>query len=143
MTAMTIEPTGTERTGTEATNPHPAGMHPTATPRTATQHMAVGAAGPTPTTPVPTAAGITGEQSGPIGSPGPTRRINLAGLVIGLFCLVVGVLVIAREQFQWKVDWQLHGPVVLIGAGILLVALGALGLIRRDRRRGTVSHPLR
>ncbi len=55
----------------------------------------------------------------------------------------MGVLLIAREQFQWKIDWQLHGPVVLIGAGILLVVLGALGLVRRDRRLGTVSHPNR
>lgn len=62
------------------------------------------------------------------------RKVNTAGVVVGLFCLIVAALVVVREQLDWQVDWEQYGPSALIGLGAVLVILGSLGLARRRSR---------
>lgn len=56
---------------------------------------------------------------------------NWMAVVIGLLCLLASALVVLRERVDWRIDWNAYGPGVLIGAGLVLVLLGGIGLARR------------
>jgi hypothetical protein len=62
-------------------------------------------------------------------APGP----HAASMVLGLICLLVSGLAIAREVNGFRVDWAVFGPGAIVGIGVLVLVLGVLGLARRER----------
>jgi hypothetical protein len=58
---------------------------------------------------------------------------HAASMVLGLLCLLVSGLVIAREVNGFRVDWRVFGPGAIVGIGVLVLVLGVLGLARRER----------
>jgi hypothetical protein len=78
----------------------------------------------------PTPAGnrtrdLTKPQTGPQGP-------YAAPVVLGLLAVTFAGLVIAKEAMSWSVDWSRFGPAVIVGAGIVMVVIGVIGLVRRD-----------
>ena len=79
-------------------------------------------------------------QHGPI-QDGPTKNKvvtparpkgpNAAAIVLGMVALAVAALIIATETNDLRVDWSRLGPGAIVGIGLLLVVLGAIGLVRR------------
>lgn len=65
-----------------------------------------------------------GVPQAPRGPYGPT-------IVLGLIALVVAGAAIAYQLGNLSVDWTVGGPVLIIGAGVLLILFGGLGLVRR------------
>ena len=61
------------------------------------------------------------------------RGPHAASMVLGLLCLLVSGLVIAREVNGFRVDWGVFGPGAIVGIGVLVLVLGVLGLARRER----------
>jgi|SRR5450631_1640182 len=64
---------------------------------------------------------------GPVRPKGP----NASAVVLGLVAIVFAGLVIAKETMGWHVDWSRLGPGGIVGIGVVMVVLGAIGLIRR------------
>ena len=56
---------------------------------------------------------------------------NASAIVLGLLAMIFGGLAIARETLGWHVDWSRLGPGGIIGIGVLMVVIGAVGLVRR------------
>lgn len=56
-------------------------------------------------------------------------------MIVGLFSILVAAMIVLREQIDWQIDWQRFGPATLVAVGILLVILGSLGLIRRQKQK--------
>jgi hypothetical protein len=56
---------------------------------------------------------------------------NAAAVVLGLVAMVLAGLIIANETMDLKVDWSRLGPGGIVGIGLVLVVLGAIGLVRR------------
>ena len=56
---------------------------------------------------------------------------NAAAIVLGLVAIVLGGLIIANETMDLRVDWSRLGPGGIVGIGLVLVVLGAIGLVRR------------
>lgn len=54
-------------------------------------------------------------------------------VLLGVACLLVAGLVIAYQVSGYTLAWDLAGPGVIIGAGALLLVLGLIGLMRRER----------
>jgi hypothetical protein len=61
------------------------------------------------------------------------RGPHAASMVLGLICLLVSGLAIAREVNGFRVDWAVFGPGAIVGIGVLVLVLGVLGLARRER----------
>ena len=53
--------------------------------------------------------------------------------MLGVLCLVLAGLAIARETSGFRVDWGVFGPGAIVGVGVLVLVLGILGLARRQR----------
>jgi hypothetical protein len=67
-----------------------------------------------------------------IGStPARPKGPNAAAIVVGLVAMVLAGLIIAKETMGLRVDWSRLGPGAIVGIGVLLVVLGAIGLVRR------------
>jgi hypothetical protein len=56
---------------------------------------------------------------------------NATAVVLGLAAIVLAGLLIADETMGLKVDWSRLGPGAIVGIGLVLVVLGAIGLVRR------------
>lgn len=56
---------------------------------------------------------------------------NASPIVFGLVAVIVGALIIASETLTWSLDWSVSGPGVLAFAGLALVVIAAIGLVRR------------
>ncbi len=77
--------------------------------------------------------------STPLGSPiqdkvsPPARRKgpNVSAIILGLVAMVLAGLIIVNETTGLQVDWSQLGPGAIVGIGLLLVILGAIGLVRR------------
>jgi hypothetical protein len=76
---------------------------------------------PTPDSPTPDSGSTPHRPKGP----------NAAAIVVGLVAMVLAGLIIAKETMGLRVDWSLMGPGAIVGIGVLLVVLGAIGLVRR------------
>lgn len=77
--------------------------------------------GTTPTAPLPATAAAPARPKGP----------NSGAVVLGLVALVLAAGIIATETMSVRVDWVALGPGAIVGVGVLLVVLGAVGLARR------------
>lgn len=82
---------------------------------------------PTPPPPPPTGQ-ATGQATAPARPKGP----NASAIVLGLVALAMAGLIIASETMDLRIDWSALGPGAIIGIGVLLVTLGAIGLVRRN-----------
>jgi len=79
----------------------------------------------TPSTPAGKA--IQDEVSPPARPRGP----NASAIVVGLVAMLFAGLIIARETMDLRVDWSRLGPGAVVGIGVVMVAIGAIGLVRR------------
>jgi len=78
-------------------------------------------------------------QPSPAGSPiqdsrtPPTRPKgpNASAVVVGLVAMVLAGLIIAKEVTGLSVNWSRLGPGAIVGIGVLMVLIGAIGLVRR------------
>ncbi|MFV0462153.1 MAG: hypothetical protein ACK5MP_02990 [Nostocoides sp.] len=77
-----------------------------------------------PTSPVQPASPVT-PPTGPVG----------LTVFIGVVCLLTVAAMAATDLFSLTIDPRVAGPVMVVGMGLLLVLLGAVGL-RSGRRRG-------
>jgi hypothetical protein len=66
-----------------------------------------------------------------VSKPARPKGPNAAAVVLGLAALVLAGLIIASETMSLRVDWSQLGPGAIVGIGLVLVVLGAIGLIRR------------
>ncbi len=82
----------------------------------------------TPQTPsAPEGKAVQDRISGSARPKGP----NGAAVVLGLAALVIAGLIVANETMGLRVDWSRLGPGAIVAVGLLLVVLGAIGLVRR------------
>jgi hypothetical protein len=63
--------------------------------------------------------------------PGRPKGPNASAIVVGLVAVVFAGLIIAKEALGWHVDWARLGPGGIIGIGVVMVVIGAIGLVRR------------
>jgi len=56
---------------------------------------------------------------------------NASAIIAGLVAILLAGLVIARETMNLRVDWSRTGPGTIVGLGVVLVVIGAVGLVRR------------
>lgn len=81
-----------------------------------------------PTTVSPTSVNPTTVNASTLARPkGP----NAGAVVLGLVATVLAGLIIANETMDLQVDWSRLGPGGIVGVGLVLVVLGAIGLVRR------------
>ena len=81
-----------------------------------------------PTTVSPTSVNPTTVNASTLARPeGP----NAGAVVLGLVATVLAGLIIANETMNLQVDWSRLGPGGIVGVGLVLVVLGAIGLVRR------------
>jgi len=73
--------------------------------------------------------------AGPPAAPEVVRGPYLAPIILGLVCLLVAAAAFAQEIANWTIDWGNVGPLGIVIAGVVLVLLGALGLVSSRRRR--------
>ena len=66
-----------------------------------------------------------------VSSPTRPKGPNAAAIVLGLVAIVLGGLIVANETTGLQVDWSRLGPGGIVGIGLVLVVLGAIGLVRR------------
>jgi len=64
-------------------------------------------------------------------APARPKGPNASAIVVGLAALVFAGMIIARETLDWRVDWSRMGPGAIVGIGVVMVVIGAIGLIRR------------
>jgi hypothetical protein len=83
------------------------------------------------TTPVGSAAPAGSVATAPVTR--ASRGPNTGAIVLGVLCLVLAGLAIARETSGFRVDWTVFGPGAIVGIGVLVLLLGVLGLARRQR----------
>ena len=56
---------------------------------------------------------------------------NASAIVVGLVAMALAGLIIAKETMGLRVDWSRLGPGAIVGIGVVMVAIGAIGLVRR------------
>ena len=82
----------------------------------------------TPVTPsTPAGNPIQDKVTAPARRQGP----NASAIVIGLVAMVLAGLIIAKETMGLRVDWSRLGPGGIVGIGVVMVVIGAIGLLRR------------
>ena len=55
---------------------------------------------------------------------------NTSPIVVGLVAMVLAGLIIATETMDLRVNWSQVGPGMIVGIGVVMVAIGAIGLLR-------------
>jgi hypothetical protein len=88
----------------------------------------------------PKAQTSTGHGAG-TGAPGPAATVatrpsgpNTSAVVVGLVAMVFAGLTIAKETMGLRIDWSHLGPGAIVSIGVVMVVLGAMGLVRRHDR---------
>lgn len=64
-------------------------------------------------------------------APARPKGPNASAIVIGLVAMVFAGLIIAKETMDVRVDWSRLGPGAIVGIGVVMVVIGAIGLVRR------------
>ena len=59
---------------------------------------------------------------------------NGSAVVVGLVAMIFAGLTIAKETMGLRIDWTRLGPGAIVGIGVVMVVLGAIGLVRRHDR---------
>jgi hypothetical protein len=79
------------------------------------------------TSPTPDGNPIQDKAAAPAHPGGP----NASAIVVGLVAIVLATLIIAKETMGLRVDWSRLGPGAIVGLGVVMVVIGAIGLVRR------------
>jgi len=66
-----------------------------------------------------------------VNAPARPKGPNASAIVVGLLAMLLAGLIIANETIGVRVDWSRLGPGAIVGVGVVMVVLGAVGLIRR------------
>ena len=66
-----------------------------------------------------------------VGPPNRATGPNASAIILGLVAMLLAGLVIARETMDLTVDWSRLGPGTIVGLGVVMVVIGAVGLVRR------------
>jgi len=64
-------------------------------------------------------------------APARPKGPNASAIVVGLVAMLLAGLIIAKETMGLRVDWSRLGPGAIVGIGVVMVAIGAIGLVRR------------
>lgn len=64
-------------------------------------------------------------------APARPKGLNASPVILGLVALLFAGLVIAQETLRLQVDWSRMGPGTIVGIGVVMVLIGAIGLARR------------
>jgi hypothetical protein len=105
------------------------------TPPTSNAPAAVTPMAGTPTAGTP-AAGTPTASTPPVKAPAVKAATrpggpNASAIVVGLVAMLIAGLIIARETMNLLVDWSKLGPAAIVGMGVVMVVIGAIGLVRR------------
>jgi hypothetical protein len=79
------------------------------------------------TSPTPDGNPIQDKVAAPARPGGP----NASAIVVGLVAMALATLMIAKETMGLGVDWSRLGPGAIVGLGVVMVVIGAIGLVRR------------
>ena len=63
--------------------------------------------------------------------PARPKGPNASAVVVGLVAMVLAGLIIAKEATGLSVNWSRLGPGAIVGIGVVMVLIGAIGLVRR------------
>lgn len=66
-----------------------------------------------------------------VSAPARPKGLNASPVILGLVALLFAGLVIAQETMRLQVDWSRMGPGTIVGIGVVMVVIGAIGLARR------------
>ena len=66
-----------------------------------------------------------------VSAPARPTGPNASAIVVGLLAMIFGGVTIAKETMGWHLDWSRLGPGAIIGIGVVMVVIGAVGLVRR------------
>jgi len=109
----------------------PAGPGPSLADELVGEPARVEAAGPETPAPVyaaPVAAAPSAPRPAPAFIAGPAPF----PIIVGLLGLAIAITAIVSREAHLTIDWGRAGPMTIVGAGLVLVALGLLGM--RSRR---------
>lgn len=67
----------------------------------------------------------------PVSVPARPKGLNATAVVLGVVAVALSGLIIATEALDLNIDWSGKWPGAIVGIGVLFVALGAIGLVRR------------
>ena len=87
------------------------------------------------TTPTP-AGGPTQDKVTPraVKAPARPKGPNTSPIAVGLVAMVLAALIIATETMDLRVNWSQVGPGMIVGIGVVMVVIGAIGLlVRHDK----------
>jgi hypothetical protein len=91
--------------------------------------------GPTAKGPATKGAAVKGPAvHGPpaeVTAPARPKGPNASAIVVGLVAMVFAGLIIAKETMGLRIDWSRLGPGAIVGIGVVMVVIGAIGLVRR------------
>jgi hypothetical protein len=79
----------------------------------------------------PETAGADKAGTDKVTTPARPKGPNASAIVVGLVAMLIAGLIIANETMHLRVDWSQVGPGTIVGIGLVLVVLGAIGLVRR------------
>jgi hypothetical protein len=85
-----------------------------------------------PATPPATPSGTDEVLIQDVGTSTRPKGPNAPAVVLGLVALVLGTLIIAKETMNLHVDWSGLGPGAIVVIGVVLLLVGAIGLVRRS-----------
>lgn len=85
----------------------------------------------------PSRAAPAGATRAPLPPAAPPRGPHAPTVLLALICLAVAGLAIARQVVGYLgLPWTGSGPVIIIAAGVVLLAIGLLGIVRERRDTG-------
>jgi hypothetical protein len=84
------------------------------------------------TAPYPAGSLIQDKVTPPaVKAPARPKGPNASPIVVGLVAMLFAGLIIATETMHLRIDWSQVGPGAIVGIGVVMVVIGAIGLLRR------------
>ena len=86
----------------------------------------------TPTAATPEVNPVQDRVEAPVvKAPARPKGPNASAIVVGLVAIVLAGLIIAKETMDLRLDWSRLGPGAIVGIGVVMAVVGAIGLTRR------------